>query len=683
MESHEKSERGQFYFLAVLFAGALLFAYSNHFQNSFHFDDGHVIEQNLNIRSIGNIPGFFSDATTFSALPANQSYRPFLSSLFAVQYALGRGSPLWFHIFAFLLYAALGIALFSLFRRIFITAGHGRESDLTALIAAGFYVLHAANAETINYVSAQSDLVSTLLMVSSLLLYSARPDWRAYGFYLIPAALAMFTKEVSVIFPLFLLSFSLLEKKVPLGEVFGTSRRKDVRRSLVAVIPSTLVCVGLLVFSSRMLPGTYVPSRLSRLEYVISQPFVLLHYFDSFLLPLNLSADTDWKPITNIFDDRVLVGVAFICMMFVAAVLSSRKDRTRPISFGILWFFLGCLPPSSGIVPLAEIMNDHRMFLPFIGLSISASWGVLLLFEKLETRFHGRTALKVGIAVFISGILAAHAYGTFQRNKVWKDEESLWHDVILKSPENARGLMNYGLALMSRGNIRGALDYFERALLISPNYAYLHINIGIAQGALGETDDAEKHFRRALSCDPGYFGGYHYYARFLQERNRTAEAVPLLKRAAELSPGFWESRYLLMRIYLRQRDWDVLSSLAEDTLKRSPNNSVARSFLEVSLHSSDPVRVEELAALADPTPEGYLRLSLAYCRESRFQECIEASGKALKLDPARIEAYNNICYAQTRIGAKSLAIKACESALAIDPDFELARNNLKLAQSLE
>jgi hypothetical protein len=55
---------------------ALIGAYANHFQNGFHFDDAHTIETNAAIRGLQNIPFFFRDATTFSALPSNQSYRP-------------------------------------------------------------------------------------------------------------------------------------------------------------------------------------------------------------------------------------------------------------------------------------------------------------------------------------------------------------------------------------------------------------------------------------------------------------------------------------------------------------------------------------------------------------------------------------------------------------------------------
>src|SRR5216684_1074307 len=82
----------------VVLVVALLAAYANHFQNSFHFDDAHTIETNAAIRDLRNIPLFFRDATTFSALPSNQSYRPLVSTLLALDYKLGGGvQPFWFH----------------------------------------------------------------------------------------------------------------------------------------------------------------------------------------------------------------------------------------------------------------------------------------------------------------------------------------------------------------------------------------------------------------------------------------------------------------------------------------------------------------------------------------------------------------------------------------------------------
>src|SRR4029079_3097479 len=85
----------------------LLAASANHFHNGFHFDDGHSIVENTFVRDIGNIPRFFRDATTFSVLPLNQSYRPVLQATLAIDYWLGGGyRPVVFQIDTFLWFVA-------------------------------------------------------------------------------------------------------------------------------------------------------------------------------------------------------------------------------------------------------------------------------------------------------------------------------------------------------------------------------------------------------------------------------------------------------------------------------------------------------------------------------------------------------------------------------------------------
>src|SRR3954467_4745072 len=95
-------------FAIVVVLAAITAVYANHFHNGFHFDDAHTIENNAAIRELRNIPRFFSDATTFSALPSNQSYRPLVSTLLAIDYSLGGGMrPFWFHLSIFALFVLL------------------------------------------------------------------------------------------------------------------------------------------------------------------------------------------------------------------------------------------------------------------------------------------------------------------------------------------------------------------------------------------------------------------------------------------------------------------------------------------------------------------------------------------------------------------------------------------------
>ncbi len=92
----------------------------------------------------------------------------------------------------------------------------------------------------------------------------------------------------------------------------------------------------------------------------------------------------------------------------------------------------------------------------------------------------------------------AYALGTWKRNQVWRNEESLFYDVTIKSPENGRGLMNYGLTQMEKGDTKKALDYFARATAFTPNYPILEVN---TRNCLRRAE-SECRRRRNISAEP-------------------------------------------------------------------------------------------------------------------------------------------------------------------------------------
>src|SRR5471030_2562732 len=136
--------------------------YSNHFNNTFHFDDSHTVVNNAYIRSIKNVPLFFKDGATSSVLPQNQSYRPVVTTSLAFDYWLGGGYyPFYFHISIFIFFLLQGVLILILYKSVYQSADINGIGIYIALIAATWYLLHPAIAETVNYVIARSDLLST------------------------------------------------------------------------------------------------------------------------------------------------------------------------------------------------------------------------------------------------------------------------------------------------------------------------------------------------------------------------------------------------------------------------------------------------------------------------------------------------------------------------------------------
>lgn len=661
--------------LAAIIFLMTIAAYSNSFHNSFHFDDSHTIVNNLYIRNIANIPLFFKDGTTFSSLPSNQSYRPVVTATLAIDYWLGNGlgDTFYFHLSMVILFLVQGILMVFFYLKVFDIADRKDKNIFIAILAAGLYLVHPANAETINYIISRSDSFSAMFMVLSFVMYCSSEFCKKRHLYLIPLALGILTKPIAFIFPVLLLFYIFLfEKKASLLELLSIKGFSLFLDSFKKTAPSFIFTMLMLIFIKIMDPPTWTPGGASHFQYLITQPYVILKYFISFFLPISLSADTDLMPFKSVNDFRFFFGSLFLAALLVTAVLTSLKERLRPISFGILWFFFTLLPTS--IMPLAEVMNDHRVFLPYIGLMLSVSWSGYLLFAFFQSRASFRY-LNAATVLFVALLFAAGAYGTYQRNKVWKTEETLWKDVTEKSPGNGRGHMNYGLALMTKGDYQGAEKHFLRALELSPNYATLHINLGVLNAATGKQLKAEQHFQKAIFLKPDYPAGYFYYARFLDKQNRFEEAIANLEKTINLSSGHMEARHLLMTVYQAYGDSQKATELARRTLAIFPQDGPSLELLKTETREGQEVEKNFSAA----SPEYHLNMSLARFREGEFDRSIESAKEALNLRPDYDLAYNNICAAYIELKLWDMAIDACQQAMSLNPDNQLAKNNLAWA----
>src|SRR5438876_6972225 len=343
---------------------AILAAYANHFHNGFHMDDGHTIVNNASIRELRNIPLFFRDATTFSALPSNQSYRPLVSTLLAIDYRLAHGlNPFWFHLSIFAAFIALTLLLAFVIYHLLDSDAAPLPSWI-ALVTAAWYALHPANADTINYIISLSEVISALGVVASFAVYFASRRLRRYYLYVLPAAIAILAKPTAAIFAVLFAVFCLL---FPDPAVAGRRSRERERHVDVAML--VVICAVSLLFVQHMTPRSWTPGAVNAHDYLITQPYVALLYFKTFFWPTGLSAVYDLKPFVTTGDTRFWIGLAFAVFISAAAIMTAIWKRTRMIGFGLLWFLIALLPTS--LFPLAEVMNDHRTFLPYIGLVIA------------------------------------------------------------------------------------------------------------------------------------------------------------------------------------------------------------------------------------------------------------------------------------------------------------------------
>lgn len=142
--------------------------------------------------------------------------------------------PLWFHflIFALFLFEVLllGYVLGQLIERL----SPGPANRWIAPVAACWYGLHPANADTVNYIIACSDVISTGGIVASFACYFAFPRGRRYFVYVLPAAIAVLAKPPAAVFAVLFAVYRLLVQET---KTTGTTKAKGAIGYLIEIAP--------------------------------------------------------------------------------------------------------------------------------------------------------------------------------------------------------------------------------------------------------------------------------------------------------------------------------------------------------------------------------------------------------------------------------------------------------------
>ncbi|HRN47026.1 MAG TPA: tetratricopeptide repeat protein [Niabella sp.] len=672
-----------FYYSLFAVIITVIIAYSNHFQNEFHFDDFHTIVNNGAIRKISNIPQFFTDARMFSASPTHQTLRPLVTSTLAIDYWMGNGFTLfWFHLTNFLWHIGLCIILFFLYKKLLSTYINHKWINFFALFGAAWFGLHTAMAETVNYIISRSDILSTFFIILSLYIFAAFPEKRKWYLYLIPAALATMAKETAPMLIVLLFFYILFfEKNLSIGDLFKKGNFKTIGQTIIHLLPVTLIVLLLQFYTLSSASSDVASFGLSNplIYYWLTQCYVWFFYFKSFFLPTHLSADTDFKVIQTIWDSRVLIGIVFMALLVIATIKLSSKNSTRPIAYGLIWFGASLIPTS--IAPLSEVMNDHRMYFAFTGLSLSVVAAIAVFIMNKVQYFALKQVRKAALFSGAFLILFMNAYGVYQRNKVWHTEGSLWYDVTQKSPDNGRGWMNYGLTKMEKGNYSEAYEIFKKAQALLPAYNLIYVNLGIVSGELKKFEEADNYFRAGIALAPNSAAPYAYFAQYLAKNGRINEAKEMTEKALLLNPVDNIALNTQMAVYQSLQMWPELEKAANNKLSLYPGDKEALNYLASAKTKSSGGQIGDIKLATRPTTaDDYISISLAMYNLGKYEECIKAGEDALKLNPNSAEAYNNICAANCKLGQWEKARQACEKALQINPDLQLAKGNLEWAK---
>jgi tetratricopeptide (TPR) repeat protein len=212
----------------------------------------------------------------------------------------------------------------------------------------------------------------------------------------------------------------------------------------------------------------------------------------------------------------------------------------RLLAFGIFWFFV-TLSVESSIIPIADVIVEHRLYLPSVGFFIAFMAGVMVV----KDRFRSKGIIVVTMFVLVAG-LSMMAYA---RNMVWRDEVTLWEDTVKKSPQTYRANFNAGLSHAKRGRFNEAIKEFQTAIRINPDYPEVYNNLGLAYLHKGDFDAALYEINLALTLDPRAPYIYDSLGQVYAGQGRYDDARKAFQKALELDPDYTEARTNLGNLY--------------------------------------------------------------------------------------------------------------------------------------
>ncbi len=417
-------------------------------------------------------------------------YRPLVSASYAIDWALGGGSAVVFHLTNLVWYGATSALVFLALRR---WLGSWRP----ALVAALLVAVHPTRAESVAWIAGRTDVMCATWMLLASCGIALRLRGRRAGIVLeVLATIASYlTKELAVVLP----AFAAVEIWVAAGRPPLDAR--FVRTLLAKSAPQLAVAIAYLVARQFVFPITGLAGPPRALQNPWTHVGLVLETFGRaaglIFFPRHLTIDQG--PI-RIHDHHFLYSTPYLILGAVAlagsaAIVLLARRRAPGVAVGTLFFLVAFLPTSNvALTQLTTVVSARFLFVPLLGVALAA--GVAAQHAPRHWwRVMGGLAVAAGVALAASSVTRAQDFG---------DEHRFWSRAAALDPDSQTAAANQlRLAFGDRDNHKAFRLAVQAYALAQRDYAYLGDEAAFALQALDAlaalTPDADSQRLRTLA----------------------------------------------------------------------------------------------------------------------------------------------------------------------------------------
>jgi tetratricopeptide (TPR) repeat protein len=583
----------------ILLAAALAAtaaAYAPAIPGELHFDDQATIADNAALRSPRAL------LASFHPLQLVGPERPVTQASLALDYAVGRLDPAAYHRTSLALHLAAAALVFLLARGAARRAGSAAPEGIGALVAAAF-ALHPLQAEAVAYAAQRSEVLAGALSLGALVALLASDGARtrrgAIGLAAGAAALhllALGAKPVAAFVPAAYVLHRLLLPD-PDAPPIVARLRAALARSAPLWILSAAAAVRLLVVLGPGSTAGLHAGGLGPWRYLLTELRAHWLYARLVAWPAGQSVDHALAPSPGLLHGPTLLALLGTAAAIALALAAARRAERggdgagRLVAFGI-GLFLVALAPSSSVVPVQDLVAEHRAYVASSGLLLALVALADLLLRRAAGRLPPSLAPRLPRALALGALAALAALGValHARAEVWGSDLALWAEAARVNPGSARAWVNLGRAHEGRGERAEALSAYRRgdALARGPaEVALATANLGAWYGEAGDSALALATLERGRSVAPRDPPVLLNRAAVLWRLGRLDEAEDGARNAIHVRPeGYPEGQRLLGLVLWDRGDREGALAAFAEARRLAPDVPVFAEQLFVALARS-------------------------------------------------------------------------------------------------
>ena len=631
----------------LIFLAAFLL-YGNTLTNDYALDDLIVIKENTftkkglsGIREIFSYDSFTGFFGTEKKLVAGGRYRPLSIASFAIEYALAGGlNPFLSHLINILLFALTGSLIFIIFSRL-IKSPPGKPWHLgIPFVASILFMAHPVHTEVVANIKGRDEIFALLFPLAALWL-TLRYFEKKKPLMLLLANICFFfgllSKENAIMFVIMVPLTIYFFTKIPL---------KDNLKVGVSFLFTALIFVFVRFLVLGYMNSGELPKELLNnpfLDATQGQKFgTILYtlglYVKLLFFPHPLTHDyyPYHIPLVSMTDWKAVLSLGIYLFMIVYAVLKFKSKSV--ISYGIIFYLSTLFIVSNLLFPVGTFMNERFIYMPSLGFVIILA---CLIVNKLPLIIKKESAYKKTAVTLLIVILVLFSLRTYTRNRVWKDNFTLFTTDVLVSENSVKCNVSAGGDYQEKARLETDLSkqaeyyelsmkHLEKAIRIYPKASNGLLLYGNAL-AMYKKDykQAIVQYLTVLDFDPYNKNAFTNALQVMGSLDNSHESeykIRILKHLNSINPASSEVNYSLGKIYGQFKG----------------NLDSASWFLERSIN----LDAGNIAAYKD--------LGIVYSMKGEYTRALDVFSRAEKLDPADQQIRHNILITRQAMDQKKI-----------------------------